>query len=186
MWPKPQFPVDLVTFTEEILNGKLCFFVQLTENVEAKMHYWVIIGCYLYLMHMNRNALKPVTDLSHPCFDYRSYAIILILSQVITFDVWKYLPQYHVSPSHVHSEKSFQFITDRAKKQLPRSVLRKRCSEITQQIYRRTPMPKSNFIEIVLRHGCSPVNLLHIFRTPFYKNTSGWVLLRAYGSDNFP
>ena len=23
MWPNPQFPPDLVTFTEEILNGKL-------------------------------------------------------------------------------------------------------------------------------------------------------------------
>ena len=30
-----------------------------------------------------------------------------------------------------------------------------------------------NFIEIVLWLGCSPVNLLHIFRTPFPKNTSG-------------
>ena len=28
-----------------------------------------------------------------------------------------------------------------------------------------------NFIEITLRHGCSPVNLLHIFRTSFPKNT---------------
>ena len=26
---------------------------------------------------------------------------------------------------------------------------------------------RSNFIEITLRHGCSPVYLLHIFRTPF-------------------
>ena len=34
-----------------------------------------------------------------------------------------------------------------------------------------------NFIEIALRHGCSPVNLLHIFRTPFLKNTSGRLLL---------
>ena len=34
-----------------------------------------------------------------------------------------------------------------------------------------------NFIQITLRHGCSPVNLLHIFRTPFLKNTSGWLLL---------
>ena len=38
-------------------------------------------------------------------------------------------------------------------------------------------MPKCDFnkaalIEIVLRHWCSPVNLLHIFRTPFLKNTS--------------
>ena len=28
-----------------------------------------------------------------------------------------------------------------------------------------------NFIEITLRHGCYPVNLPHIFRTPFAKNT---------------
>ena len=26
-----------------------------------------------------------------------------------------------------------------------------------------------NFTKIALRHGCSPVTLLHIFRTPFYK-----------------
>ena len=32
-------------------------------------------------------------------------------------------------------------------------------------------------IEITLRHGCSPVNLLHIFRTPFSMNTSGTLLL---------
>ena len=36
---------------------------------------------------------------------------------------------------------------------------------------------QSSFIEIALRHGCSPVNLLHIFRTPFPRNTSGWLLL---------
>ena len=34
----------------------------------------------------------------------------------------------------------------------------------------------SNFIEITLRYGCCPVNLLHIFRTPFLKNTSGRLL----------
>ena len=30
---------------------------------------------------------------------------------------------------------------------------------------------QSNFIQITLRHGCSPVFLLHIFRTPFTKDT---------------
>ena len=30
----------------------------------------------------------------------------------------------------------------------------------------------SNFIEITLQYGRSPLNLLHIFRTPFSKNTS--------------
>ena len=33
-----------------------------------------------------------------------------------------------------------------------------------------------SFIEITLRHGCSPVNWLHIFRRPFHKNTSGGLL----------
>ena len=36
-----------------------------------------------------------------------------------------------------------------------------------------------NFIEITIPHGCSPVNLLHIFRTPFLKNTSGGLLLKS-------
>ena len=36
---------------------------------------------------------------------------------------------------------------------------------------------QSNFIEITLWHGCSPVNLLHIFKIPFPKNTSGGLLL---------
>ena len=36
---------------------------------------------------------------------------------------------------------------------------------------------QSNFVEITLWHGCSSVNLLHIFRTSFLKNTSGWLLL---------
>ena len=34
-----------------------------------------------------------------------------------------------------------------------------------------------NFIEIAFRHACSPVNLQHIFRTPFPKNTFEWLLL---------
>ena len=35
-----------------------------------------------------------------------------------------------------------------------------------------------NFVEIALRHECSPVNLLHIFRTLFQQNTSEWMLLK--------
>ena len=38
---------------------------------------------------------------------------------------------------------------------------------------------QSNFSEIVFRHGCSPVNLLHILRTLFFKNTFGELLLTA-------
>ena len=47
-------------------------------------------------------------------------------------------------------------------------------------------MPKCDFnfiIEVLLRHGCSPVNLLHIFRTRFPKNTSGGLLLKNLDSE---
>ena len=52
-------------------------------------------------------------------------------------------------------------------KQPSRGVLMKRCSENMQQIYR-----------------CSPVNLLHIFKTSFAKNTTGWLLL-LYGNKQY-
>ena len=39
------------------------------------------------------------------------------------------------------------------------------------------PEVQGNFIENALRHGCSPVNLLHILRTPLLNNASGWLLL---------
>ena len=43
---------------------------------------------------------------------------------------------------------------------------------------------QSNFIEITIRHGCSPVNLMYIFRTPFLKNSFGWLFLTfRNGSD---
>ena len=41
-----------------------------------------------------------------------------------------------------------------------------------------------NLIEITLRHGCSPVNLLHILKTPFSKNTSGRLLLKFVHEDS--
>ena len=39
-----------------------------------------------------------------------------------------------------------------------------------------------SFIEIALFHECSPVNSLHIFRTCFYKNTYGGLLLSSESS----
>ena len=33
-------------------------------------------------------------------------------------------------------------------------------------------MTKCEFNKVVHRHGCAPVNLLHIFRTPFLRNTN--------------
>ena len=40
-------------------------------------------------------------------------------------------------------------------------------------------MLKAALLKSHFTHGCSPVNLLHIFRTPFLNNNSGWLLLRS-------
>ena len=54
MWPNPQFPADLVTFTEKILNGKLHFCAvyyhiiiryPLPEPINTKSFY---ISCILH------------------------------------------------------------------------------------------------------------------------------------------
>ena len=39
---------------------------------------------------------------------------------------------------------------------------------------------QSNFIEITLQQGCFPINLLHIFRTSFRKNTSEGLPLKTH------
>ena len=69
-------------------------------------------------------------------------------------------------------------------KHSPRDVLTKKflkiCSKFTGEHSRYCVISiklQSNFIQITLRHGCSPVNLLHVFRTLFTKNTSRWLLL---------
>ena len=50
MWPNPQFPPDLVTFTEEILNGKLHFLCSDASEIN-EIHFCfdpLIYFLYLY------------------------------------------------------------------------------------------------------------------------------------------
>ena len=52
------------------------------------------------------------------------------------------------------------------------------CSKFTgERPYRRVML--CNFIEITFWHGCSPVNLQHIFRTSSLENTYGGLLLNG-------
>ena len=74
-------------------------------------------------------------------------------------------------------EKLYNYRSCRPEVLLGKDVL-KICSKFTGQYPCQSAISKSNFIEIALRHGYSPVNLLHIFRTPFLKNISGRLLLQ--------
>ena len=57
-----------------------------------------------------------------------------------------------------------------------RKAVLKICSKFTEENPCRSVI-SITLLENTFRHGCSPVNLLHISRTPFTKNTSGWLLL---------
>ena len=63
-------------------------------------------------------------------------------------------------------------------KSYPEVFLRKGFLKNMQQIYKKTSMPKLLGIGASCSDDCSPVSLLHIFRTPFPKNTSGWLFLQ--------
>ena len=57
------------------------------------------------------------------------------------------------------------------------------CSKFTGEHPCRSAMSiklQSKLIEITLRHGCSPKNLQHIFKTLFLKKTSGRLLLDCF------
>ena len=61
-----------------------------------------------------------------------------------------------------------------------RKGVQKICSKITGEHPCRCVISIKllcKFIEITLPHECFPVNLLDIFRTPFSRNTSVWLLL---------
>ena len=96
--------------------------------------------------------------------------IILVVSYVIRlFNIVK----INVCQSYRYRSIRWCIFHWLIQKQPSRGVSIKRCFENMQKIYRRTPMSKCDFNKVALQ----PVNLLHIFRTAFPKNTSGRLLL---------
>ena len=96
-----------------------------------------------------------------------------IPGNVFIVDLFKIFLGLKISPIWV-LQAYFRKFKMLFQKQPFRGVLRKTCCKNMQQIYRKAPMSKC---EIVLRHGFSPVNLLHIFRIPSPQNISGRLLL---------
>ena len=92
--------------------------------------------------------------------------------------------------------KHFSEQTSQLQKQPSRGVFRKRCSIYRCKFTGEHPWPcrsmisikfLCNVIEITLWRGFSPVNFLHLFRTPFSKNISGRLLLHLIETfENFP
>ena len=83
---------------------------------------------------------------------------------------WVFLGGRSAPQKLMHRDRS-----SRTKVFLGKCVL-KICNKFTGQHPCRSVFSiklQSNFIEITIWHGCSAVNLLHIFRTPFLMNIFG-------------
>ena len=111
----------------------------------------------------------------HVCFVYLHDKSSFYLKVSIIF-VWIY--NYFIICDTFNSQITF------CKSSRPEAFLRqdilKICRKFTGEHTCRSVISKNLFcslIEITLRHGCSPINLLYIFRTPFLKHTSIWLLL---------
>ena len=102
---------------------------------------------------------------------------LFYLSMCMRF--WKIEVERNLSYLLWWSSKIWHFGSSHPEVFLERGVLKK-CSKFTGEHPCRSVIwirLLCNFIEITLWHGCSPVNLLNIFRTPFLKSTSGRLLL---------
>ena len=128
----------------------LKFFIYLTRCPSNGVFYtlhWVI-------WHYSKSLMKGITK--------------IIISHTLSQDETAYI---------IYKQLAFRY---NIQKQPPTGVPRKSCSEKWSKVTGEHPCRsvisiklQSNFIEILLWHEFSPVNLLHIFRTPFLKNTSG-------------
>ena len=152
-------------------------------------HIWTNIELYFFSVSTSSNVSHLFSQLEHSRFPLVScwketQKIYLAISHL---PVW-YSGQ-HISMMAVLGFFGFQDLTDMINSYfLEAAVLRCFCEIHVLKICRKftgeDPCRSmvliklwSNFIKIALWEGSSPVNLLHIFRTPFLKNTSGRLLL---------
>ena len=109
------------------------------------------------------------------------YLVLFHLLSVIDDSEWLWMGSFQRNIQLMLTLGSSMFRSRHPEVLLGTAVL-KICSKFTGKHPCRSAISiklQSNFIEITLRHGCSPVTLLHIFRTAFHKNTSGRLLLNV-------
>ena len=125
-----------------------------------------------------------------------SIQISQMLKQTCNFQLQKYVWPFSAHQT-LKGQISFWWTLQDTREKIYRSsppevfsgkVFLKICSKFTKEHPHRSVISIEllcNFIEIMLWHGCSPENLLHIFRTPFPKSASGGMLLKNHCNDLF-
>ena len=148
-----------------------------SEYVPHRIQAHILLQTQLPLQsrRCNRTILIPKKPKNHDVPIHLScYFSVRTHHQVLCSQNWEFdlsarpIPKYHKLGS-LRWEKGASPIPYRINKS-SRPLLK-----IDKLIF--TKILLCNFFEVTLRHGCSPVNVLHIFRIPFPNNTSGELLL---------
>ena len=132
--------------------GELSVLSSRRKLFTKNLLFWIITTKLLVIM---RNCTKPFK-----CADFRK----VFISIGIICQIWG--PRYRSSPPEVILGKNVLKICSKFTGEQP-------CQSVISIKF------QSNFIEITLWHEHSPVNLLHIFRTSFPKNTCGGLLRKV-------
>ena len=128
---------------------------------------WLLpTNCLSVFDHFVRLALKRLSSLFW--YSELSYFHNLASAMSFTFLYFVFLRFIHVEAAIQHTEV------------FSRKGVLKICSKFTGEHPFRSAISIKllcSFIETALRHGCSPENLLHVFRTPFLEKISEGLLL---------
>ena len=119
---------------------------------------------------LSKNRFCNTLDLLH-AVNLFSSRYTICWSYIFTFfwEIFKFWNVYVTLVTNVY----YTMCHCTVQRQPSRGVRRTRCSETMLQILQRTPMLKCDF---TLWQGCSHLILLHIFKAPFPKSTSGRLL----------
>ena len=118
------------------------------------------------------NQLAINIDLSNPTDRSFDHVYQTLFWSQVTY-------QFRLPPKYILSIFKTVFTNNHSELFLGKGALKIRSKFTREHTWRSVISIKflCNFIEIALWHGCSPVNLLHIFRTYFPRNTSGRLLM---------
>ena len=139
MRPNPQIPADLITFTEEILNGKLYFLCSAR----------IVFKCWK--VEVNRSICRKAFSNNMEELSFHNVAVISTNTDL------RLILSKNIYPFHfrIYSRNGWNvckslYLDLNIEKQPSKGILRKRCSENMKQIYRRTTMPKCDINNVAL------------------------------------
>ena len=170
----PRKRVLLFNLKSVLFTVFICTLVELDPKLFQGSLYHLLYECEFANLHCVKSVqIWSFSGLYFPVFGAEENTYLDTFTQGYVWFNLQWSKQA-TTDGHVTS-----FRGSRPEVLLRKGVL-KTCSKFTGEHQCRSVISIKllcNFIEITLPHGWSPVNLLHIFRTPLPKNTSGWLLL---------